>query len=471
MMTGIKYDIEKFDGKINFGLWQVRMKALLEQQGLAIALKELPAATIVAYNNIIQRKAYNALILCLGDWVLREITKETTIADIWKKLETLYMTKSLANRLYLKTKLYTFHMHPGKSQSEHIDEFHKLTTEAKGDGGEGLYVKGRYDHGDMNQVSGFGVDEYDSADVMMAMSVKELLDWIIDSGGSYHIIYRRDYLVDFEEYDGGNILLELKRNLISLGTLEKEGLTMKMQSGKIKIIKGSLVVLSGTRRVNCLYTLDGQVVTRKTLKGRKRLEEYQTGYKIKTSSLSKVFWAEDTTMSTYLVNRSPSSAIGFKTPIVLLSNEAAFAVAVVNKIYAHESLNFNNIVASKVISKWKAGLKDDMDARSDVYVALATVLDKAKGNVLGMEIVRDQSGNTVRVSQSRFYNDKSVRTLLDGHSILLLEVSLSGDYDVEKNDVCMMDKFNRGLQIDVQDFVDFDFDMGRYKDVQEAEKL
>ncbi|GJX44357.1 hypothetical protein Tco_0261033 [Tanacetum coccineum] len=50
------------------------------------------------------------------------------------------------------------------------------------------------------------------------------------------------------------------------------------------------------------------------------------------------------------------------------SNEAAFAVAAVEKIYAHESLTFNNTVACEVISKWKAGLKDDMDARSDVYV-------------------------------------------------------------------------------------------------------
>ncbi|GKF36852.1 hypothetical protein Tco_0113610 [Tanacetum coccineum] len=125
-MTGTKYDIEKFDGMNNFGLWQVRMKVMREHQGLAAALEELPAATIVAYDNVIQKKAYIALILCLGDRVLREITKETTAAGIWKKLETLYMTKSLANRLYLKKKLYTFNMHPGKSQSEHIDEFHKL---------------------------------------------------------------------------------------------------------------------------------------------------------------------------------------------------------------------------------------------------------------------------------------------------------------------------------------------------------
>ncbi|GKE72378.1 hypothetical protein Tco_1534419, partial [Tanacetum coccineum] len=73
-------------------------------------------------------------------------------------------------------------------------------------------------------------------------------------------------------------------------------------------------------------------------------KEYQTGWKIKTviqhqkglvdetnetlfakvrcfriqSCLSKVFWAKDTTRSTYLVNRSPSSAIGFKKPIDML---------------------------------------------------------------------------------------------------------------------------------------------------------
>nr|GFC66346.1 zinc finger, CCHC-type [Tanacetum cinerariifolium] len=50
------------------------------------------------------------------------------------------------------------------------------------------------------------------------------------------------------------------------------------------------------------------------------------------------------------------------------SNEAAFTVAAVEKIYAHELLTFNNTVACEVITKWKDGLKDDMDARSDVYM-------------------------------------------------------------------------------------------------------
>ncbi|GKC87159.1 hypothetical protein Tco_1147808 [Tanacetum coccineum] len=53
---------------------------------------------------------------------------------------------------------------------------------------------------------------------------------------------------------------ELKRNLISLETLEKEGYTVKLQSGKVKVINGSKVVLSGTRRNNCVYSLDGHVM-------------------------------------------------------------------------------------------------------------------------------------------------------------------------------------------------------------------
>ncbi|GJR82534.1 hypothetical protein Tco_0153319 [Tanacetum coccineum] len=50
------------------------------------------------------------------------------------------------------------------------------------------------------------------------------------------------------------------------------------------------------------------------------------------------------------------------------SNEDTFAVAVVEKIYAHESLTFNDTIACEVISKWKAGLKEDMDVRSNVCV-------------------------------------------------------------------------------------------------------
>ncbi|GKC08377.1 hypothetical protein Tco_0999987, partial [Tanacetum coccineum] len=98
------------------------------------------------------------------------------------------------------------------------------------------------------------------------------------------------------------------------------------------------------------------------------------------------------------------------------SNEAAFVVAAVDKIYAHESLTFNDKLLAEI---W----------------VTKGLLVKAKGNILGLEIIMDQSGNTLRVSQSRIHNKKLVLTLLKGHSTLSLKDSLSGDCDMKKNDV------------------------------------
>ncbi|GJV57593.1 hypothetical protein Tco_1458598 [Tanacetum coccineum] len=72
---------------------------------------------------------------------------------------------------------------------------------------------------------------------------------------------------------------------------------------------------------------------------------------------------------------------------------------------------------TQVISKWKAGLKDDMDARSDVYVISN-----------GCKKCSDDSDGYYWES---IHNEKLVQTLLKGHSILLLEGSLSED--VENN--------------------------------------
>nr|GEU98389.1 retrovirus-related Pol polyprotein from transposon TNT 1-94 [Tanacetum cinerariifolium] len=71
-------------------------------------------------------KAHQCRDFVLGNKVLREVTEKTTAAGVWSKLETLYMTKSLANKLYLKKKLYTFYMSAGRKIFEHIDEFNKI---------------------------------------------------------------------------------------------------------------------------------------------------------------------------------------------------------------------------------------------------------------------------------------------------------------------------------------------------------
>nr|GEX21165.1 nucleotide-binding, alpha-beta plait [Tanacetum cinerariifolium] len=410
MMTGTKFDIEKFDGKNDFALWQVRMKDLLEQQGLVATLKE---ATIAACDNVIQKKAFGALIFVF--------------------------------------RLYTFNMHPGKSQSEHIDEFHKLVGDltaidtAISDEDQALLLLTSLPSSYDNFVKTllYGHDTMKLEDMLATLNSRELQKMTEAKGDGvsiaaksptrYCLRYNHKKSQGFVKNEDqgmpcmgtGKVQVQMRdvSSLISLGTLEKEGFTVKMQSGKIKAF-------------------------------RKQLGEYQTGWKIKTGNVldfcnqrnmgfnesgeyKKTFIGSGVVGSQEVQTKgliyyhsvrdkeqhSACELFSYRED----SNEAAFVVAAVDKIYAHESLTFNNIVASTI-------------ARNVVTTMMAntesihqSLLDKAKGNVLGLEIVRDQSGNTLRVSQSMFYNGKLVQILLEGHSILSLEGSLSGDYDVEKN--------------------------------------
>ena len=52
---------------------------------------------------------------------------------------------------------------------------------------------------------------------------------------------------------------QLKKNLISIGSLEALGLEISVRDGLLKITRGSMVVLNGIRRNN-LYYLKGSTI-------------------------------------------------------------------------------------------------------------------------------------------------------------------------------------------------------------------
>ncbi|GJZ59264.1 hypothetical protein Tco_0615080 [Tanacetum coccineum] len=66
-----RFDIKKFNGKNDFELWQIKMRALMVQQGCDAALETLPADMKAGEKAALMKKAYSTLILCLGDRVLR----------------------------------------------------------------------------------------------------------------------------------------------------------------------------------------------------------------------------------------------------------------------------------------------------------------------------------------------------------------------------------------------------------------
>ena len=124
-----KYEIEKFTGMNDFGLWRLKMKSLLVPQGCLEALKGESAmneALTEAEKTTMIEKAHSAILLSLGNKVLRKVSKETTTTGLWAKLESLNMTKSLVNRLYLKQALYSFKMIEDKVLAEKLDMFNKL---------------------------------------------------------------------------------------------------------------------------------------------------------------------------------------------------------------------------------------------------------------------------------------------------------------------------------------------------------
>ena len=57
--------------------------------------------------NDIDFHANATIILCLLDEVFYNVMNEKTTAGLWYRLESLYMTKSLSNKLFMKKQLYS----------------------------------------------------------------------------------------------------------------------------------------------------------------------------------------------------------------------------------------------------------------------------------------------------------------------------------------------------------------------------
>ena len=105
------------------------MQAVLTQQKCVEALKgeaAMPANLTQAEKRDMIDKAKSAIVLCLRDKVLRDVMREPTVTSMWAKMESLFMTKSLAHRQLLKQQLYSFKMVESKSISEQLAEFNKI---------------------------------------------------------------------------------------------------------------------------------------------------------------------------------------------------------------------------------------------------------------------------------------------------------------------------------------------------------
>ena len=114
--TITKFEVEKFDRKSNFLLWNMRIISLLVKEGTHKALlgiEKRPSKMKDDEWNDINFRAKATIILCLSDKILYNVMNEKTTVGLWCRLESLYMVKSLSNKLFMKNQLYSLRMKEG----------------------------------------------------------------------------------------------------------------------------------------------------------------------------------------------------------------------------------------------------------------------------------------------------------------------------------------------------------------------
>ena len=160
----------------------------------------------------------------------------------------------------------------------------------------------RHKSSDDNKVSGSKSvnvveddSDYGDGDMLSVSStIDNLADsWILDSACSYHMTPYKEWFDTYRLVNSGSVLMgndasckvigigtvrvkmfdgvvrtlsdvrhipELRKNLISLGTLDSHGYCYKSEGGQMKIIKGVMVVMKGDKLSGNIYRLLGTTV-------------------------------------------------------------------------------------------------------------------------------------------------------------------------------------------------------------------
>ncbi|KAH9684612.1 DNA (cytosine-5)-methyltransferase 1B [Citrus sinensis] len=355
-MASTRVELEKFNGDNDFYLWSLKMRAILIQQGLDSALDdgENPTAK--------KEKAE----------VLREVSKERTAAGLWAKLEEMFMKKSLAKRLYMKRRLYTFSMKDGVAMKDHVDEFNKLILDLENvniileDEDRALILLSSlpesYEH--FIDTLLYGRQILSLKDVKDALESKDLKKRSEKEGHYIKDCFEKKKLEELQkksnekaavasedegDYDEADVLVAAERHptghKIEIQFGEKRN-QADLRLHSLRLLGAFTSAIFRWSKIKRLRSDNGLEYCSKEFEdfckskgiARHRTVTYtpqQNGLAermnrtiiervrcmLLNANLSKGFWAETVTTIAYLINRSPSSTLGFKTPQELWSGK------------------------------------------------------------------------------------------------------------------------------------------------------
>ena len=134
-------------------------------------------------------------------------------------------------------------------------------------------------------------DEEDKGDVLTVSTSGSANTWVMDTGASYHMTFSKELFTSFKEWNGnvklgddevlgvkgsGSVQIKMHdgivrsldawyvpnlcKNLISLGTLDKQGYNFSGNDGQLRVSKGALVVMKGKLQHGIYFLMGNSVM-------------------------------------------------------------------------------------------------------------------------------------------------------------------------------------------------------------------
>ncbi|KAL6319820.1 hypothetical protein AAG906_036883 [Vitis piasezkii] len=235
-------------------------------------------------------KVAKTIRLCLDDDVMYHVMDEESPTTNWLKLESRYMSKSLRNKLYLKQKLHGLKMVEDSDLSQHINVLNKIISDLK-------QIDVKFEDEDkalmlLNSPPASSTyenlrkkanDESSQGEGLVAKSNQERgrnkfwseLNWFntYKSVNYGSVLMSND--VSCKVARIGNIKIkihvpDLRKNLISLGTLDYNKFSYKSTSRIMKVNKGVMTVMKGQKLARNIYKLLGHIGERGMMELHKR---------------------------------------------------------------------------------------------------------------------------------------------------------------------------------------------------------
>jgi hypothetical protein len=116
VVSNTKFDVEKFDGRNNFSMWQCEVMDVLAQQELDVTLEDKPEGMSKANWKKFNRQACGTIRLCLAKDQKYFVMNES-------------MAKGIENKLYLKRKFFGFRYVESTSMPEHLNNLNKILAD------------------------------------------------------------------------------------------------------------------------------------------------------------------------------------------------------------------------------------------------------------------------------------------------------------------------------------------------------